>query len=97
LEHINPRSHGVSEFAAPGLDRLSMKLADTPLHHLLLNRSDPILAREPAPPILVMTGGEFREGQVVTDNEDALQRLAPLADAFLLHDCEILSLFDKSV
>ena len=61
----------------------------TPLHHLLLNQTDPVLAREPVPPILVMTSGNFSEEPIAIENKDALERLSPLADAFLLHNRDI--------
>ncbi|NUQ86564.1 MAG: carbamoyltransferase HypF [Anaerolineales bacterium] len=82
---------------APGMDTLGVMLPYTPLHHLILNRSDPILNREPAPPILVMTSGNFSEEPIATDNQDALERLGPLADAFLLHNRDIHVRCDDSV
>ena len=87
----------VSELVAPNLDTLGVMLPDTPLHHLLLNQTDPILAREPVPPILVMTSSNFREEPIATDNKEALQKLSPLADAFLLHNREIHIRSDDSV
>jgi hydrogenase maturation protein HypF len=87
----------VSELVAPNLDTLGMMLPYTPLHHLLLNQTDPVLAREPVPPILVMTSSNFSEEPIATDNKDALQRLSPLADAFLLHNREIHIRSDDSV
>jgi hydrogenase maturation protein HypF len=74
---------------APNLDTLGVMLPYTPIHHLLLNQTDPNLMREPAPPILVMTSGNLSEEPIATDNLDALQKLAPLADALLLHDRDI--------
>ncbi|HXF85635.1 MAG TPA: carbamoyltransferase HypF [Anaerolineales bacterium] len=82
---------------APNLDTLGVMLPYTPLHHLLLNQTDPLLTKEPAPPLLVMTSGNFSEEPIATDNEEALQRLAPLADAFLLHNRDILIRCDDSV
>ena len=87
----------VSELVAPNLDTLGMMLPYTPLHHLLLNQTDPILAREPVPPILVMTSSNFSEEPIATDNKDALRRLSPLADAFLLHNRDIHMRSDNSV
>jgi hydrogenase maturation protein HypF len=82
---------------APGVDTLGMMLPYTPLHHMLLNQSDPVLAAEPVPPVLVMTSGNFSEEPIATDNQDALGRLAPLADAFLLHNRPIHIRCDDSV
>ncbi|WKZ36842.1 MAG: carbamoyltransferase HypF [Anaerolineales bacterium] len=83
--------------AAPNMDTLGFMLPYTPLHHLLLHQSDPTLAREPAPAILVMTSGNFSEEPIAIDNEEALERLSPLADAFLLHDRDIHVRCDDSV
>ncbi len=76
---------------APGLRELGVMLPYTPLHHLLLERADDF------PPALVMTSGNYSEEPIATDNADALDRLAPLADAFLLHDRAIHIRCDDSV
>lgn len=91
------QSYQVSELVAPNLDTLGVMLPYTPLHHLLLNQTDPVLAREPAPPILVMTSGNFGEEPIAADNKEALERLSPLADAFLLHNLDIHIRSDDSV
>ena len=82
---------------APNLDTLGVMLPYTPLHHLLINQTDPILMKEPVPPVLVMTSGNFSEEPIVTGNQEALQYLSPLADAFLLHDRDIHVRCDDSV
>jgi len=82
---------------APRMDTLGVMLPYTPLHHLLLNQIDPNLANEPVPPVLVMTSGNFSEEPIATDNQDAMERLTPLADAFLLHEREIHVRCDDSV
>ena len=91
------QTYQVSELAAPNLDTLGVMLPYTPLDHLLLNKTDPIRAREPVPPILVMTSSNFSEEPIATDNKDALRRLFPLADAFLLHNRDIHVRSDDSV
>ncbi len=93
----NSSIYRVSELVAPNLDTLGVMLPYTPLHHLLLNQTDPVLAREPAPPILVMTGGNFGEEPTATENKHALAHLSPLADAFLLHNRDIHIRSDDSV
>lgn len=91
------QTYRVSELVSPNLDELGVMLPYTPLHHLLLNQTDPVLAREPVPPILVMTSSNFREEPIAADNKDALQRFSPLADAFLLHNRDIHIRSDDSV
>jgi hydrogenase maturation protein HypF len=90
-------TYKVSELVAPNVDTLDVMLPYTPLHHLLLNQTDQVLAREPVPPILVMTSSNFSKEQIVTTNKEALERLWPLADAFLLHHRDIHSRSDDSV
>ena len=87
----------LAENVAPGMDTLGFMLPYTPLHHLLLNQTDPSLNAEPVPPVLVMTSGNFSEEPIATDNGEALERLAPLADAFLLHNRGIHIRCDDSV
>ncbi len=76
---------------APGLRELGVMLPYTPLHHLLLERASDF------PIALVMTSGNYSEEPIATDNEDALQRLGALADAFLLHNRDIHIRCDDSV
>jgi hydrogenase maturation protein HypF len=83
-----PSASPVAEGVAPGLDTLGVMLPGTPLHHLLL--------REYGAP-LVMTSGNRSEEPIAADNEEAVERLAGIADAFLLHDREISSRYDDSV
>jgi len=91
------QTYHISELVAPNLDSIGVMLPYTPLHHLLLNQTDPVMAREPVPPILVMTSGNFSEEPIAIDNKDALHRLSPLADAFLLHNRDIHIRSDDSV
>ncbi len=60
----------------------------SPLHLLLLAEWD-----RP----LVMTSGNLSDEPQCTDNQDAGVRLAELADAYLLHDREIVNRVDDSV
>jgi hydrogenase maturation protein HypF len=80
-----------------GLTTLGVMLPYTPLHHLLLNQSDPVLAAEPAPRALVMTSGNVSEEPLAAGNDEALARLGGLADAFLLHNRDIYLRCDDSV
>ncbi len=85
------------EAVAPGNGTLGVMLPYSPLHLLLLHRGDPVLDAEPAPEMLVMTSGNLSEEPIAIGNDEALARLGPLADAFLLHDREIIQRCDDSV
>ena len=87
----------LSKWVAPNLDTLGVMLPYTALHHLLLNQTDPVLRNVPVPPLLVMTSGNYREEPIANTDEDALQKLSTLADAFLLHNREIYVRCDDSV
>ncbi len=78
----------VAPDVAPGLDTLGLMLPYTPLHRLLLD--------EFAGP-LVMTSGNLSEEPIAIGNREALDRLADIADDFLLHDRDIYARYDDSV
>jgi len=87
----------ITNEVAPQVNTLGVMLPYTPLHHLLLNQTDPTLAAEPAPRALVMTSGNLSEEPIAIENAEALVRLSPLADAFLLHNRDIEVRCDDSV
>lgn len=79
---------GLAPSVAPRLNTVGVMLAYTPLHHLLLD-----LVQRP----LVMTSGNRSEEPIAIRNEDATARLGAIADAFVLHDREIVARYDDSV
>jgi hydrogenase maturation protein HypF len=89
--------HGIARSVAPQMDTLGVMLPYTPLHHLLLDPRDDKLNIQHAPSVLVMTSANFSEEPIAIHNEDALERLAPLADAFLIHNRDIHIRCDDSV
>ena len=90
-------NNGIANSVTLHMDTLGVMLPYTPLHRLLLNQTDPTLTLQPAPFGLVMTSGNFSEEPISITNEDALERLAPLADAFLIHNRDIHIRCDDSV
>ncbi len=75
---------------APGIEEVGVMLPYTPLHHLLFQMAD-------SPKFLVMTSGNISGSPICTANDDALARLAAIADFFLLHNREIVTRVDDSV
>ncbi len=81
----------ISPLVSPGIKDLGVMLPYTPLHYVLL-------APSPQQPVaLVMTSGNYSEEPIATDNQEALERLSDLADAFLLHNRDIHARCDDSV
>lgn len=78
----------VAQSVAPGMGTLGVMLPYTPFHHLLLARGCPVL---------VMTSANATDEPICIDNGEAVERLAGIADAFVVHDREILVRCDDSV
>jgi len=74
---------------APDNDELGLLLPYTPLHHLLFDAG--------APDVLVMTSANRSNEPIAYEDEDALERLAGIADAFLIGGRPIARRVDDSV
>jgi len=85
---LQRRANSLAPSVAPGLDSMGVMLAYTPVHHLLCD-----VLRRP----LVMTSGNLSDEPISIGNEEAKRRLSGIADAFLLHDREIVTRYDDSV
>ena len=79
----------IAASVAPHQHTLGVMLPYTPLHYLLFP--------EPGSVPLVMTSGNYSEEPIATDNDEAIHRLTPLADAFLLNNRDIHMRTDDSV
>ncbi len=79
------------DHTAPSQNHFGFMLPYTPLHLLLLE------PEEGYPDVLVMTSGNISEEPIAYQDADALARLSPLADAFLIHDRPIHMRIDDSV
>jgi hydrogenase maturation protein HypF len=78
----------IAEAVAPRNAWFGVMLPYTPLHHLLLAHGFTAL---------VMTSGNRSDEPIAIADADARVRLAPIADAFLVHDREIYLRCDDSI
>jgi hydrogenase maturation protein HypF len=87
---LAPRLPGapVAPSVAPGAPELGVMLPYSPIHHLLV--ADTAAA-------LVMTSGNASDEPIAYRDEDALARLAGIADLFLVHNRPIQTRTDDSV
>lgn len=86
----------IVEEVSPKQDWLGVMLPYTPLHYLLFDDGRQTIDDSPLS-ALVMTSGNLSEEPIATGNDEARERLANLADAFLMHDRDIHVRCDDSV
>lgn len=79
---------GIAEGVAPGNRSYGAMLAYTPIHHLLLRDGLETV---------VATSGNISDEPIAFEDEDAMERLAPIADAFLLGNRKIHTRVDDSI
>ncbi len=79
---------GIAPNVAESSPYLGVMLPYSPLHHLLMREF-------PFP--IVATSGNRSDEPIATDNQEALHRLKPIADVFLMHDRPIARSCDDSV
>ena len=78
----------VSLLVAPSMSTLGIMLPYAPLHHLLLEADFTAL---------VMTSANQTDEPICIDNDEAVKRLTGIADAFLVHNRQIVVRCDDSV
>jgi hydrogenase maturation protein HypF len=78
----------IAPSVAGGVDTFGFILCYAPLHYLLFEQNIKVL---------VMTSGNISDEPLICENEQALERLGNVADAFLMHDREIYRRVDDSI
>ena len=86
---LNPAAPKVASGVAPESNELGVMLPYTPLHHLLFAAG--------APRALVMTSANRSSEPIAYEDEEALDRLSGIADAFLIGARPIARRVDDSV
>ncbi len=88
MQRRTDRRSGLAPSVAPANPYLGVMLPYTPLHYILLHELDfPVVA----------TSGNYSEEPICIDEQEAADRLADIADAFLIHTRPIVRHVDDSV
>ncbi len=82
------KNSAIALSVAGGVDTFGFMLCYAPLHYLLFAQNIKVL---------VMTSGNISDEPLICKNEQALEKLAYIADAFLMHDREIYRRVDDSI
>ncbi len=82
------QSSSIAPAVARGVSTFGFMLCYAPLHYLLFAQNIDVL---------VMTSGNISDEPLICKNDEALQRMASVADAFLMHDREIYRSVDDSI
>ena len=82
----------IAPSVAEGVNTYGFMLCYAPLHYLLFEQLNNY-----GTDVLVMTSGNISDEPLICKNEPALERLADVADAFLMHDREIYRQVDDSI
>ena len=82
------KDSAIAPSVAEGVNNFGFMLCYAPLHYLLFAQNIEVL---------VMTSGNISDEPLICKNEQTLQRLACVADAFLMHDREIYRQVDDSI
>ncbi len=86
------RNSSIAPSVAEGVSTYGFMLCYAPLHYLLFEQLNNY-----GTDVLVMTSGNISDEPLICKNEPALERLADVADAFLIHDREIYRQVDDSI
>jgi len=82
------RNCPIAPSVADGVDTFGFMLCYAPLHYLLFAQNIKVL---------VMTSGNISDEPLICKNEQAMEKLAYVADAFLMHDRDIYRQVDDSI
>ncbi|MFH1214940.1 MAG: carbamoyltransferase HypF [Pseudomonadota bacterium] len=78
---------GLAPSLAPGINLLGVMQPYTPFHHLLFREKE-------CPDVLVMTSGNRRGEPICIARDEAVEKLAGIADFYLMHNRDIVNRVD---